>query len=138
MSPGEFRELLEQLARAWTTQDTDLGLACFASDAVYMEPPDVQLFVGHEQLRPYFDALTPGTFLQLHTVAFDESAQCGAAEFSFGSEGEETADHGVAVVELEGGLIARWREYLRKGPASFADFSSTDGKTWQWHIGNYP
>ena len=31
-----------------------------------------------------------------------------------------------------------WREYVRKGPASFDEFTATEGKTWQWHIGNYP
>lgn len=129
---------MERLAHAWSTQDTDLGLSCFTQSAVYMEPPDVQLFVGHEQLRPYFASLTPGTFMRSHTLAFDESAQRGAGEFSFGSEGEGTADHGVAIVEIEVGLIRVWREYVRKGPASFDDFTATEGKTWQWHIGNYP
>ncbi len=60
----EFRDLMERLARGWSTQDTDLALSCFTPDAVYMEPPDVQLYVGHDQLRPYFAALTPGTYMR--------------------------------------------------------------------------
>lgn len=138
MTSVEFRALMDRLARGWSTQDTELALSCFTEHAVYMEPPDVQLYVGHPELRPYFAALTPGTHLRLHTVAFDEGAQAGAAEYSFGSEGEATADHGVAVVELDGDRIAFWREYQRKGPAQFRDFVARDGKTWQWHIGNYP
>jgi ketosteroid isomerase-like protein len=133
-----FRELMERLARAWSTQDTELGLSCFTEDAVYMEPPDVQLYLGHEQLRPYFAALTPGTFMRFHTLAFDEGAQRGAGEYSFGSAGSDTADHGVAVVELRDGRIGTWREYQRKGPASFETFTGVEGKTWAWHIGNYP
>ena len=138
MNGEEFRELMERLARAWSTQDTELGLSCFTEGAVYMEPPDLQLYLGHAELRPYFAALTPGTYIRFHAIMFDEAAQVGAGEYSFGSEGEETADHGVAVVELEGGRIGLWREYQRKGPAAFDDFLARDGKSWQWHIGNYP
>jgi hypothetical protein len=133
-----FRELLERLAQAWSTQDTELGLSCFAEDAVYTEPPDIQLYVGHDQLRPYFAALTPGTFMRFHTIAFDEGAQRGAGEYSFGDERSETADHGVAIVEVDGERIRAWREYQRKGPASFDAFTAVEGKTWQWNIGNYP
>ena len=138
MNQGEFRELMERLARGWSTQDTDLALSCFTPDAVYMEPPDLQLFVGHDQLRPYFAALTPGTYMRFRVLAFDEDAQVGAGEYAFGSEEEDTADHGVAVVELENGRIRFWREYQRKGPPAVEEFLRVDGKRWQWHIGNYP
>jgi hypothetical protein len=138
MTVAEFRELMEQLARAWSTQDTDLGLSCFTEDALYTEPPDIQLYRGHEQLRSYFDALTPETFMRFHTVGFDEEAQRGLGEFSFGSEGSETANHGVAVVDVVDGRIAAWREYQQRGPFAFADFTAVEGKEWQWHIGNYP
>jgi hypothetical protein len=138
MTADGFRELLERLARAWSTQDTELGVGCFADDAVYTEPPDLQLYAGHEQLRPYFAALTPGTFMRFHAVAFDEASQRGFGEYSFGHERSETADHGVAVVEVRDGRIGTWREYQRKGASAFAEFISTEGKTWEWHIGNYP
>jgi hypothetical protein len=138
MTEGGFRELMERLARAWSTQDAELGLSCFTKEAVYMEPPDVQLYVGHDELRPYFAALAPGTLMRFHALAFDEAARVGFGEYSFGSGGTEVADHGVAVVELEGERIAFWREYQRKGPADRGDFLARGGKTWQWHIGNYP
>jgi limonene-1,2-epoxide hydrolase len=138
MTEASFRELVERLARAWSTQDTELGVACFTHDAVYTEPPDIQLYQGHDQLRPYFAALEPGTFMRLHTVGFDAVTGRGLAEYSFGSESSETAVHGVAVVEVEDGRIARWREYQQRGPASFDEFTATEGKSWKWHIGNYP
>jgi SnoaL-like domain len=138
VTADEFRELMERLARAWSTQDTELGLSCFTERAVYMEPPDIQLYVGHDELRPYFAALTPGTFMRFNALMFDESAQVGAGEYAFGDERSEVADHGVAVVEITEGRIAFWREYQQKGPASFGDFVARDGKSWQWHIGNYP
>ncbi len=56
-----------------------------------------------------------GDVMRFHVLAFDEEAQVGAGEYAFGSEGEASADHGVAVVELEDGRIRFWREYQRKG-----------------------
>lgn len=129
---------MEQLATAWTTQDTDLGLVCFTEDAVYMEPPDVQFYRGHEQLRPYFAALKPGMFMKWHSLMFDEATQTGAGEYTFGMTDQPQADHGVAVVTIEQGVIAFWREYQRKGPQPFTQFLAVEGKIWQWHIGNYP
>jgi hypothetical protein len=129
---------MEQLAHAWTQQDTELALACFTPDAVYIEPPDIQHYQGHEQLRPYFVALTPGMFMHFHHLWFDVLNQMGAGEYSFGMTGKVTADHGVVVTELRDGRIAFWREYRRQGPSAFSDFIATAGKTWQWHIGNYP
>jgi ketosteroid isomerase-like protein len=127
-----------RLARAWTEQDTEAALACFTPDAIYMEPPDAQLFVGYEQLRPYFAALQPGTRMSFHHLWLDEETQVGAGEFTFAMAGREQADHGVAVVQLRSGRIASWHEYQRKGPSEFADFLAQDGKIWQWHAGNYP
>jgi ketosteroid isomerase-like protein len=133
-----FTELMERLARAWTKQDTEAAIACFVPDAVYMQPPDIQLYSGHEQLRAYFGALKPGTYLRYQNLWFDETRQIGCAEFSFGGEGKPKADHGAFIVQLRDGLIAHWREYVQKGPADFQEFIASDGKAWQWHIGNYP
>lgn len=135
--PG-FARLVGELADAWAALDPVRAAACFAEDAVYMEPPDQQLFVGREQLTAYFGPLEEGTYLRIQHLSFDEATQTGAVEFSFGVEGRSSADHGVAVVEVWEGRIAGWREYHRKGPADFGEFVSTDGKNWVWHIGNYP
>ena len=132
MDSAGFRALLERLAHAWETQDTDAGLDCFTEDAVYMEPPDVQLVIGHEQLRPYFDDVPAGTFMRWHHVSFDESTQTGAGEFTFGEPGDAEADHGVCVVALRDDRIVLWREYLSKGPTDRAEFLSTEGKDWKW------
>lgn len=138
ISQHEFKSLMEQVAQAWAQQDTEAALACFEPDAVYMQPPDVQFYTGHEQLRAYFGALKPGVFLDYQNVWFDESKQAGCVEFSFGNRAKPQADHGCIVVELKDGLITHWREYVQKGPADFGEFTATAGKQWQWHIGNYP
>jgi uncharacterized protein YciI len=76
--------------------------------------------------------------MRFHRVFFDEASQTGGGEYSFGTEGQKTADHGVAVVEVRDGRIAYWREYQRKGPMPFETFLATEGKDWQWTIRNYP
>jgi ketosteroid isomerase-like protein len=133
LTTQEFKALMEQLAHAWSEQDSDAGLSCFTEDALYMEPPDIQLFLGHGHLRPYFAALTPGTHMRFHNLWFDEATQVGAGEYTFGHEGRPTAIHGVTIVEIQDGRIAFWREYQREGPSPFEEFIRAEGKDWQWH-----
>lgn len=134
-----FRRLVERVATGWETGDVEGALAAFAPDAVYMEPPDIQLYVGHDQLRPYFAAVPAGTLMRLAHVSFDEATQTGAAEYTFASEPEDAdADHGVVIIDVRDGRIARWREYQVKGPADWDDFLAVDGKDWTWTIETYP
>lgn len=138
MTRDDFDALIRRLADAWAALDAEAAVACFTDDAVYMQPPDEQLFVGRDQLRAYFGPLDPGTYLRLDNVWFDERTRRGAVEFTFGVAGEEPADHGVAVVDVADGRIRAWREYLVKGPSDQERFVSVDGKDWRWHAGNYP
>jgi uncharacterized protein (TIGR02246 family) len=134
----DFERLIRALADAWAANDADTGAALFTADAVYMEPPDEQLFVGPEELRRYFGPLEPGTYLDLHHVSFDPATAVGAVEFSFGVRGRGRASHGVAIVRVDDGRIASWREVQVQGPESFAEHTAVEGKTWRWHAGNYP
>lgn len=138
MDAHEYRTLLERLASAWAARDPVAAVECFTENAVYMEPPDRQVFIGRDQLRAYFSPLEPGTYLSLRNVAFDESDGVGMVEFSFGVSDRPTASHGVAVTVIEDGRIAIWREYWRSGPSAWDEFTSVEGKDWEWHIGNYP
>ncbi|AQG78988.1 hypothetical protein AWR27_06390 [Spirosoma montaniterrae] len=138
MDDARFRELMNQLATAWTTQNTQQALACFTPDAVYMQPPDQQFYRGHTQLKPYFGALKKGTTMTFHNLWFDEQKQTGTGEFTFGNTLTKSAVTGVAVVQLQNGKISFWREYFVKGPLDFREFISTENKAWKWHIGNYP
>ena len=136
MDAAAFRALLRGLADAWAALDGDAAAELFTDDAVYMQPPDEQLFVGRDQLRAYFGPLDPGTYLRLDNVWFDQDVQRGAVEFTFGVDGQEFADHGVAIVDVGDGRIRAWREYLVKGPADQERFLAREGKEWTWHIGN--
>jgi hypothetical protein len=138
LNAAAFREMMNRLAEGWSQQEPDEALACFTEDATYMEPPDIQFYKGHSELRPYFAALKAGTFMRFHNLWFDEARQIGAGEYSFGEMNEPTADHGIVVVELRDGRIAFWREYQQKGPASFQRFLDTKDKRWRWTIDTYP
>lgn len=138
MNREEFIAALGALADAWSGDDPASGVEVFTDDAVYMEPPDIQLFRGREELSAYFGAVQPGTYLRFHNLWFDEVRQVGAAEFTFGVAGRNEAHTGVAIIEVRDGLFVAWREYQRAGSASFAEFTSPEGKEWEWHIGNYP
>ena len=133
----EFNLLMNNIAKGWSTQNTDLALNSFDKDAIYLEPPNVQYFRGHDQLRPYFDELTDNHIMIFHNLWFNQKAQSGAGEFTF-SYGKEIADTGIVVVEIENGKIKVWREYHKKGPSDFKEFISIEDKEWRWHIGNYP
>lgn len=138
LNEHQFIELMIRLAKAWSRQDLNDALSCFTEDAVYMEPPDIQLFKSHDELRPYFGALKPGTYMKFHNLWFNENQQIGAGEYSFGNIARPNAVHGVAVVEIKNGRIRFWREYQRKGSADFKRFIAKENKQWEWHIGNYP
>ena len=133
----QFQSLMQDVADGWSTQNTELALRSFHENVIYMEPPDIQLYRGHEQLRPYFDALEAKHEMEFHNLMFNRDKQIGAGEYTF-SYGSDTADTGVVIVKILEGKIAFWREYQRKGSSDFEDFIDTDGKEWQWTIENYP
>jgi len=128
---------MQNVAEGWSTQNTALAISSFSEDAIYIQPPNIQLYQGHSQLRPYFDELTTEYKMNFHNLWFDENNQTGVGEFTF-SYGKDTADVGIVVVELGNGKIKFWREYLIKGPTNFEDFLKIKDKDWIWHIGNYP
>lgn len=129
---AEFERLMTTLAAAWSEQDTKRALSCFTPDALYMQPPDQQLYRGEGELEKLFSALRPGTVMRFHNLAFNAKTQTGFGEFSFGRSDAAKVDHGVVVVTLRSGRIASWREYFEEGPASFSEFVAVEGKTWKW------
>ena len=62
----EFQNLMKNISDGWSTQNTNLALSSFDEDAIYMEPPSIQYFRGHKQLRPYFDELTEVHRMNFH------------------------------------------------------------------------
>ncbi|RMB04500.1 nuclear transport factor 2 family protein [Eilatimonas milleporae] len=129
--PFDFVALMTRVSEGWTAHDTDLALSAFADDALYTEPPNFQIYRGIDELRIFFDRITPGATMKWHNLWFDDATGFGAGEYSFKNGGRTTAVHGVAVVKVENGKIRIWREYQRRGDIEFDDFHNPDGKAWE-------
>ena len=107
----DFQHLLQTLGDGWNGGDARKAADCFTEDAVYTQPPDSQVYQGRDALFTFFGGEDgrPGAMqMTWHHIAFNENSGIGMGEFTF-TYG--TSAHGVAVVKIEDGLIARWREY---------------------------
>jgi hypothetical protein len=117
-----FVALMDDLADAWMRGDTERALSRFTEDARYVEPPDVQRYAGHDELRAYFGADDPPPMsLTWHHLVFDEAEQLGAAEYTYAGV---SAFHGIALVRIEGDRIADWREYQVRSDLEWERFAA--------------
>jgi uncharacterized protein (TIGR02246 family) len=120
LTAAGFRRLLETVAAGWNEGDARRAADCFADDAVYVEPPDRQVYRGREALYEFFGGESPPPMsMRWHHVVFDEAEQVGAAEYTF--EGRRRY-HGLVIVRVDGGTIARWREYQYASELEWPDF----------------
>lgn len=121
MTREEFRRLLQTVADGWNEGDAPLAAGSFTKDAVYIEPPDRQRYVGRQALEDFF-----GRGLKMsmtwHRVAFDEDDQAGFGEYTFSLIGRVTK-HGIVTVEVEDDLITSWREYQYDSELTFEEFA---------------
>jgi hypothetical protein len=103
--------VLDRVAEGWNSNRAELAASCFTEEAVYLEPPDRQLYRGRAALEEFFAAsITPARSDRMpwHAFAFDPVQQVGFGEYTY--RGRRNY-HGVVVVHLDGGLIRSWREY---------------------------
>lgn len=117
-----FRALLERLAGGWNQGDARAAADCFTEDAVYVEPPGKQVYRGRQALYEFFGGGQgrPGQMaMTWRNVAFDVDRQRGFGEFTF-SYGSQV--HGVAVIQVEDGRIAQWREYWYESELPWEEF----------------
>lgn len=109
LTGAEFRRLLETIAAGWNERDARRAAECFGESAVYVEPPDRQVYRGREALYEFFGGADPPAMeMTWHHVVFDEQAQIGTGEYTFSGRRRY---HGLAIVKVEAGRIVRWREY---------------------------
>jgi len=111
MRESDFVLLMETVSAGWNEGNARKAADCFADDAVYMEPPDHQLYIGKAAIYEFFGGPNkpdPPMHMQWHHLAFNEKQQIGYGEFTFQMNHRY---HGIVTVHIQGGKIAKWREY---------------------------
>ena len=121
-SQDRFEAILQGVADAWNAGDAAAAANLFAEDAVYLEPPDRQLYRGRRALYEFFggDQKIPMS-MTWHHLAFDETAQIGFGEYTFKGTNQY---HGIVVVRIRDGKIANWREYQYKSAEPWSVFTT--------------
>ena len=118
-----FVHLMQTIAEGWNEGNARKAADCFHEDAVYVEPPEKQLYHGREQLYEFFGG-DQGPDIPMHMtwhhLAFNEEAQVGFGEYTFQMHG---LYHGIAVVRIESGLIRQWREYQYRTELNWEAFT---------------
>ena len=120
----DFEQLMQTVSQGWNEGNAREAADCFCEDAVYVEPPDKQLFHGREELYEFFggDAGTDRPMkMTWHHLAFQEEKQIGFGEYTFQLNNRY---HGVVVVKLESGLIKHWREYQYRSELHWEEFTA--------------
>lgn len=120
----QFEHLMQTLADGWNEGNARKAADCFSEDAIYIEPPEKQLYHGRAELYEFFGG-DSGTDLPMkmtwHHLAFNEGEQVGFGEYTFQMHGRY---HGIVVVKLESGRIKHWREYQYRSELKWQEFTS--------------
>lgn len=122
-SVSQFEQLLQTVAEGWNESNARKAADCFTIDAVYIEPPDRQLYKGREALFEFFggDAGRVDPMkMTFHHLLYNEDEQIGAGEYTFSYKGRET--HGIVIVKIKSNKIHRWREYQYRSEVSWEEF----------------
>ncbi len=124
INTSEFERLMQTIAHGWNTSNARQAADCFNEDAIYIEPPEKQLYQSRVELYEFFGG-DSGTDIPMkmtwHHLAFNEKDQIGFGEYSFQMHGRY---HGIVVVKIESGLIMNWREYQYRSELSWEEFTS--------------
>lgn len=123
ISTSDFNKLMKTVSEGWNKGDARKSTECFCEDAVYVEPPDKQVYKGREALYQFFggeNAPEIPMVMAWHHLAFNEDEQVGFGEYSFQMYGNY---HGIVIVKIENGLIKFWREYQYQTELNWEEFS---------------
>ncbi len=123
LTTAEFEGVLYRISEGWNQNDARKAADCFALDAVYIEPPDQQLYEGRQVLFEFFGGSSgrssPMT-MTWHHIVFNEAKQIGAAEYTFAYRGRKA--HGMVIVQTAEGKIKKWREYQYRSEMDWEEF----------------
>ena len=124
LTTNQFEQLMQTISDGWNEGNARKAANCFSEDAIYVEPPDAQLYHGREELHEFFGG-DNGTDIPMkmiwHHLAFNEETQIGFGEYTFEMHGRY---HGIVVVRVESALIKQWREYQYRAQINWEAFTS--------------
>jgi len=124
ISTDEFNPLMQTIAEGWNDGNAPRAANCFSEDAIYLEPPDKQLYRGRAELYEFFGGDkgpdVPMT-MTWHHLAFNEEDQIGFGEYTFEMHRRY---HGSVVVKIELGVVKCWREYQYQTGLTWEEFTS--------------
>jgi len=121
---NEFKRLMQTVADGWNEGDARKSADCLSEDAVYVEPPEKQIYRGRVELHEFFGGDNgPDIPMKMtwHHLAFNEEEQVGFGEYTFQMHGRY---HGIVVVKVKSGLIEHWREYQYRSELGWEEFTS--------------
>ena len=118
--------IVREFEKAFNRQDVDALLACFTPAGSYVDT-FFGAHTGTAALRAMFERMfREGRDYSWMMDVVVESRDTAAAEWTFGyvvsdaiprSAGRRVRFRGMSVFELEGGRVARYREYFNEGIA---------------------
>jgi hypothetical protein len=114
---------MNTIAEGWNEGNARKSADCFNEDAIYIEPPDKQVYHGRNELYEFFGGdhgPDIPMYMTWHHLAFNEEAQVGFGEYSFRMHGNY---HGIVIVKVENHFIKFWREYQYKTDLNWDEFA---------------
>jgi hypothetical protein len=119
----EFFTLMKTVADGWNQGNARKAADCFSENAVYLEPPNRQVYSGRQALYNFFGGTTrpePQMKMEWHHLAFNAREQVGYGEYTFQGHNRY---HGIVTVLIESGTISKWREYQYQSQTDWAEFA---------------
>ena len=123
ITASQFNQLMQTVAEGWNEGNARKAADCFSEDAIYVEPPDKQVYRGRAELFDFFGG-EAGTDIPMkmtwHHLVFNEQEKIGFGEYTFEMHNRY---HGIVVVKIGLGLITHWREYQYQTELDWVEFT---------------
>lgn len=97
MTKTQFRERLEELARARVAKDYERAAAFFSDDVQYADPLRYSAHSRNELLAFFQDDEGYPQLTEWHNIVFDEEQQVGVAEYTFSGTHRY---HGIVIIKV--------------------------------------
>jgi len=124
ITSSTFNDLRQTIADGSNEGNARTAADCFSQDAIYIEPPEKQLYHGRSELYKFFGGDT-GTDIAMKMtwqhLAFNEEEQIGFGEYTFEMY---RRFYGIVIVKIEIGLIKQWREYQHPTELDWEEYTS--------------